>query len=536
ADRFDAAMFGIAPREADAMDPQQRWLLEVAWHALEHAGIAPDGLAGSPTGVFVGLSPTGDYASLKGWQLDRTVIDAYDSTGNAPSIAAGRLAYVLGLTGPALVVDTACSSSLVALHLAAASLRRGESTLAIVAGVNAILGPDTTIAYCKTRMLSPTGRCRTFDAAADGYVRGEGAGAIVLKRLADARRDGDPVHAVVRGSAVNQDGKTNGLTAPSSAAQQRVIAAALADAGVTAAAIGYLEAHGTGTRLGDPIELAAAGAVLGAGRTAEHPVLIGSVKTNIGHLEAAAGLAGLVKVVLAMRHGLVPPHLHLSAINPEIDRGAFAFGVPTRLTPWPVIGGRKLAGISSFGFSGTNAHVIVEAGAPASAAGPTAPAGVVLAVSARTADGLRALVERHAAALAALPAGPGAADVLASYARTAGDGRAHLACRLAVVGETADDLVAALRAAPVPARGVRAGAPPRVRLALVGAPGAGSGRALFDGEPVFRAALERADALARPALGGSVIEALYRDAARLAEPAYATAAQQALHGALVAVC
>src|SRR5262245_10245506 len=305
--QFDPQFFGMAPREAISLDPQQRLLLEVSWEALEHAGQAPDKLLGSRTGVFVGINGS-DYGFLQ-MAAAGSSPDLYFGTGNAMSAAAGRLSYVLGLQGPSLSVDTACSSSLVAVHLASQSLRHHECRMAIAGGVNIILNPDVTVNFCRARMLSADGRCKTFDAAADGYVRGEGCGVVVLKRLGDALADGDRVLAVLRGSAVNQDGRSSGLTAPNGQAQEALIRAALDDAGLAATDVGYIEAHGTGTNLGDPIELRAIQAVHGA-RDAARPLLVGSVKTNIGHLEPASGVAALIKTVSALVHEAIPAHLH----------------------------------------------------------------------------------------------------------------------------------------------------------------------------------------------------------------------------------
>ncbi len=313
-DKFDAAFFGISPREAARLDPQQRLLLEVTWEALERAGQNPGDLAGSATGVFVGISSS-DYSRLQ--FSDPALIDAYAGTGNAHSVAANRLSYFLDLQGPSMAIDTACSSSLVAAHLGMNSLRSGEVNLALVGGVNVLLEPDLTIAFSQAHMMAADGRCKTFDARADGYVRGEGCGMLVLKRLSDAERDGDPVLAVLRGSAVNQDGRSNGLTAPNGLAQQAVIRQALANAGATAADISYIEAHGTGTRLGDPIEIRSLQAVMDES-AAQNPVMVGSVKTNIGHLEAAAGVAGLIKTILSLAQEKIPPHLHFESLNPHI--------------------------------------------------------------------------------------------------------------------------------------------------------------------------------------------------------------------------
>jgi acyl transferase domain-containing protein len=352
---FDAGLFGVSPREAVSVDPLQRLVLEVGWEALEHAGVAPDSLRGSRAGVFVGVGAS-DYGRLGGGDVG--LLDGYSATGVALNFVANRLSFVLGLTGPSLVVDTACSSSLVAVHLAVQGLRAGECEVALAGGVNVLLAPEVSVALSQGRMLSPSGRCATFDAGADGYVRGEGCGLVVLKRLSDAVAAGDEVWGVIRGTAVNQDGRSNGLTAPSGAAQADVISRALAAAGVAPAEVGYVEAHGTGTPLGDPIEVRALAGVLGEGRPAGRPVLVGSVKTNIGHLEAAAGIAGFIKALLAVQRGAVPPHLNLAEPSPHIDWGQVPVTVPTTLTAWP--GPRRIAGVSSFGFGGTNAHVILE--------------------------------------------------------------------------------------------------------------------------------------------------------------------------------
>ncbi|UKP00620.1 type I polyketide synthase [Nostoc sp. UHCC 0870] len=352
---FDADFFGIAPKEAISLDPQQRLLLEVTWEALENTGILPEQLTGSQTGVFIGIS-SNDYTTHL---LNRplTDIDAYLATGNSHSTAAGRISYILGFTGPSLAVDTACSSSLVAVHLACQSLRQGECQLAVVGGVNRILSPEFTINFSQARMLAADGRCKTFDAKADGFVRGEGCGVIILQKLSDAQAARNPILAVIRGSAVNQDGRSSGLTVPNGLSQQAVIRQALKNATVEPSDITYIEAHGTGTALGDPIEIGALGAVFGESHQ-KSPLLVGSLKTNIGHLEAAAGIAGLMKVVLALKHGEIPPHLHFEQPNPHIPWEQFPIQIPTTCTPWH---GKKLAGVSSFGFSGTNAHVILAA-------------------------------------------------------------------------------------------------------------------------------------------------------------------------------
>ena len=353
-DGFDADFFGITPREAVAMDPQHRMLLEVAWEALEHAGIPPDSLSGTRTGVMMGLS-SWDYTIVN---IERRAdIDAYLSTGTPHCAAVGRISYLLGLRGPAVAVDTACSSSLVAIHLACQSLRLRESDVVLAGGVQLTLSPFTAIALSKWSALSPTGRCNSFDANADGFVRGEGCGVVVLKRLADAVRDQDRVLAVVRGSATNQDGRSNGMTAPNALAQRDVITSALRIADVTPDSVSYVETHGTGTILGDPIEFESLAATYGRGRGS---CALGSVKTNIGHLEAAAGVAGFIKTVLAVERGYIPRNLHFTRWNPAIDASATRLFVPTEGAPWPAAAGPRRAAVSSFGLSGTNAHVVIE--------------------------------------------------------------------------------------------------------------------------------------------------------------------------------
>ena len=367
-DQFDANFFGVTPREADVMDPQQRLLLEVASEAFESAGITTSQLAGSRTGVFVGISNL-DYMRLQTGHAAAT--DPYSATGNALSVAANRLSYQFDLRGPSWAVDTACSSSLVAVHQACESLRRGESEMAVCGGVNLILSPELTSVFTRAGMMSAGHRCRTFDADADGYVRGEGVGVVVLARLSDALRDGRAVHAIIRGSAVNQDGRSHVLTAPNGPAQQAVVQEALVSAGVSPAAIGYVEAHGTGTPLGDPIEMNSLMAVLGPGRALAQRCVVGSVKTNIGHLEAAAGIAGLIKTALVLQHGVIPPHLHFSQLNPHIVLDGTPFVIPTHAIEWGSGDGPRLAGVSAFGFGGTNAHVVLEGPAVPPAMRPT---------------------------------------------------------------------------------------------------------------------------------------------------------------------
>lgn len=521
-DRFDPQLFGIAPREARSLDPQQRLLLEVTWEALERAGIAPDSVRGSNTGVYVGICNT-DYGQRL-FEGDDTDFDMYLSTGNAPSVASGRLSYVLGLQGPAMTIDTACSASLVAVHLAVQALRTGSCRMALAGGSNVILSPKTTMTMSRGRMMAADGRCKSFDARADGFVRSEGCGVVVLKRLADARADGDAVLAVIRGSAVNQDGRSNGLTASSGPAQTAVIRAALADAGVEPGAVGFVEAHGTGTPLGDPIELQALGAALGDGRAPGDRVLVGSAKSNIGHLESAAGVAGLMKVVLALTHGVVPPNLHLTERNPYVPWDRLPLDVPTAAVAWPSPGPR-IAGVSSFGFSGTNAHMIVEAASepPPAPQPPGRP--FVVTISGRTERARDEYASRIAQHLAATT------DPLVDVATTTNLGRAHLAHRLAVVaddtGAARDAIAAHLAGEPVDdaVSGVAGERAPEVTFLFTGhgAQYAGMGRDLDEGQPAFRAALDRCAAVLDPMLARPLREVLAAagalDDMALAQPA-----------------
>jgi acyl transferase domain-containing protein len=357
ADKFDASFFGISSREARYMDPQQRIVLEVAWEALERSGIVPASLTGSDTGVFIGVSNY-DYNRLM--CRDVLTMDALSGTGTILAIVANRLSYILNLRGPSIAIDTACSSSLVSIHLACQSLLTGEIDCAIAGGVNLILSPEVTIILSQAGLMSPDGRCKTFDACANGYVRSEGCGIVILKRYSDAVRDGNEVLALIRGSAVNQDGATNGLTAPSSTAQQRVIRQALKKARIFPNQLSYVEAHGSGTALGDIIETRALKAVLLENRSDKDACAIGSIKTNIGHAESAAGVAGLMKVVLSLEHSVIPANLHIQTLNPHIRFGNTPLFIPTKACPWISRNSPRLAGISSFGIGGTNVHIIIE--------------------------------------------------------------------------------------------------------------------------------------------------------------------------------
>ncbi|SFK44601.1 non-ribosomal peptide synthetase [Falsiroseomonas stagni] len=418
-DGFEPLFFRISPREAIGIDPQQRLLLEVTWEALEDAGIAPPSLVGSRTGVYVGIS-TNDYSALLSRTAHGSGSNAAAGAGNAASVASGRISYSFGFQGPCMAVDTACSSSLVVTHLAVQALRARECGIAIVAGVNLMLTPDITINFCLGRMLSPDGACKTFDAGADGYVRGEGCGALVLKRLSDAVADGDRVLAVIRGSAVNQDGRSAGLTAPNGPAQEAVIRAALANAGLTPDDIDAIEAHGTGTALGDPIEMHALRAVFGT--RADRPLHVASVKTNIGHCEAAAGTAGLIKAALMLQHQVIPPSLHFTRLNPHIDLAGADIRVPTT----PVHGGVRRVGVSSFGFSGTNVHIVLEAPPPPPVIEAEPGDAPVLFLSARTEPALRALIARYRDHLATTT------DRFGDICHTARVGRARLPWWVAV--------------------------------------------------------------------------------------------------------
>jgi acyl transferase domain-containing protein/acyl-CoA synthetase (AMP-forming)/AMP-acid ligase II/NADP-dependent 3-hydroxy acid dehydrogenase YdfG/acyl carrier protein len=440
-DRFDPHFFGISPREAAAMDPQQRLLLEVAWEALENAGQPADQLAGSRTGVFVGIGGF-DYSNvIINYEDHLKVINAYLGTGTAHSIAANRISYLLDLRGPSLAIDTACSSSLVAIHLACESLRGAQTDLVIAGAVNLILSPEATIAFSHARMMAADGRCKTFDARADGYVRAEGAGAVILKRLSDALRDRDHILALVRGSAVNQDGRTAGIAAPNASAQQSVIREALAQAGVAPRELTYVEAHGTGTSIGDPIEVDALKGVLGKAGPDDPPCLIGSVKANVGHLENASGMASLAKVLACLQHHEIPGQLHFTHLNPRISLAGTRIVIPSKPQPWPRAP-RRLAGISSFGFGGTNAHMIVEE-APSRSRSEGLPIRPchIMTLSARTESAVKQLASRYEKHLAEHPD----ADLM-DICFSANAGRSHFARRVAAVIESKEQLREALAA------------------------------------------------------------------------------------------
>jgi amino acid adenylation domain-containing protein len=491
---FDPAFFGISPREAKSLDPQQRLLLEVAWEALENAGLAPGRLMGSRGGIFVGIQ-LADYAQRVNSQ-DLQKLDAYSATGNALSTAAGRLAFTLGWQGPALAIDTACSSSLVSLHEAYASLRNGECDIALAGGVSLILNPLVSYILSRAQMLSVDGRCKTFDEKANGFVRGEGCGMVVLKRLADAQRDGDRILAMIRGSAVNQDGRSSGLTVPNGLAQQRLIRDALATAGVEPAAVQYLEAHGTGTSLGDPIEVQAANDVFSQNRDGDQPLLVGAVKSNIGHTETAAGIAGVIKVVLAMQHEKIPQSLHFKTPNPHIPWEQMNLKVVAESIPWPAGKERRIAGVSSFGFSGTNAHIVLEE-APATSI-PVEESEhrgeYLMAISARNTNALAELAGRYADWV-----DQNADSSMADVCHTVNTGRNHYEERAALVFAGRNQLGEQLRKIEQGSdaeivRG-RAALQSEHKIAFLftgqGSQYSGMGHELYHTEPVFREYFDR---------------------------------------------
>jgi acyl transferase domain-containing protein/SAM-dependent methyltransferase len=525
---FDADFFGISPREAASLDPQQRLFLEVCWEALENGGQSPEKLQGSSTGVFLGIA-SNDYAQLQMQFGNPAEIDAYFATGTCHSVAAGRVAYTLGLQGPALAVDTACSSSLVTVHLACQSLRLRECRMALTGGVNVILAPELLINFSKSHMMAADGRCKTFDASADGFVRAEGCGVVLLKRLVDALVDGDNILAVIRGTAVNQDGRSSGLTVPNGSAQQEVIRDALRSASVDPHEVGYVETHGTGTSLGDPIEVHALNAVYGQRRLKEHPLALGSIKTNIGHLETAAGVAGLLKTVLILMHGEIPPNLHFKNPNPHIAWNEMGVSIPTVCTPWPTNSGRRLAAVSSFGFSGTNSHIVMESaeGVPAllpvndtadsSAKGDGLPfkkrTHEVLTLSAKTGGALEESIVRYAQHLGEHPE-----LLLGDICHTANAGRSHFEHRFSVVAASSEQLREKLAACtegqdPVGVFQEHADLTrrPEVVFLFTGQGGQylNMGRALYESEPVFREVVDRCDELLRSHLARSLRSVMY---------------------------
>jgi len=512
-EQFDPQFFGISPREAMSLDPQQRLLLEVSYEALEHANCAPDSLFESRTGVFVGLIST-DYAISILPNPEQ--IDAYFGTGNSYSVSAGRLSYILGLTGPSMTVDTSCSSSLIALHLACHSLRRRECDMSLVCGANLILAPMLSITFSKAGMLAPDGRCKTFDASANGYVRGEGCGVVILKRLSDAVANHDNILAVIRGTAVNQDGPSGGLTVPNGPSQEKVIREALQNSRVEPSQVSYIEAHGTGTSLGDPIEIGALAAVFGKDRSSDHPLIVGSVKTNVGHLESAAGMASLIKVVLSLQHEEIPPHLHFKKPNPHIPWDRIVVKVPTERIPWTAGEKSRVAGISSFGFSGTNAHVLVEDFRLKNEELQSQVAGRrlhLLCLSAKTEKSLIDLAGRYENWLSENPK----AD-MGDVCFSANTGRSHFNRRLCVTVETVEQVRVKLSAFKTgqETSGIfegQAAEPPRIAFLFTGQGSqyVGMGRELYETQPIFRKTLDRCDEILRDYLEKPLLEVVYPD-------------------------
>ncbi|MBW4510719.1 MAG: amino acid adenylation domain-containing protein [Scytonematopsis contorta HA4267-MV1] len=542
-DGFDPSFFGISPREAELIDPQQRLLLEVVWEALENAGLMPKNLAGSQTGLFAG-STNLDYHRLL--YKDLYNLKVHMSTGTSPSIVANRVSYLLDLRGPSVAIDTACSSSLVAVHLACQSLQSGESNLCLASGVNLMLSPEPTILFSQAGMMSADGRCKTFDASADGYVRGEGCGVVVLKRLKDALADGDKVLAVIKGSAVNQDGLSNGITAPNGLAQQAVIRQALKNAGCKGKDISYIEAHGTGTSLGDPIEVKSLKAVLMEDRSPNQPCWIGSVKTNIGHLESAAGIAGLIKVVLSLQNQEIPPHLHFQQLNPYISFAETPFAIPNQPVAWNAFTETRLAGISSFGFGGTNSHIILQE-APLSqhvnisdnvVANDKRRQWHLFSLSAKDDSALREYAQKYEDFLSSHPQLP-----LADICFSANTGRSHFTHRLGIVAKSTTQLREKLQnfASVSGVQDLESGrltSKKRPKIAFLFT-GQGSqyvemGRQLYETQPIFRQTLDYCDEILNTYLEKPLLSVLYPDTqnSQLDETAYTQPALFALEYAL----
>jgi acyl transferase domain-containing protein/SAM-dependent methyltransferase/acyl carrier protein len=526
-DGFDARFFEIAPREAAGMDPQQRLALEVAWETLENAGYAPANLRGTKTGVFLGIANS-DYGQLHFQANDPTLLDAHYASGVAHSIASGRISYVLGLEGPSVSLDTACSSSLVAVHLACQSLRTGDCTMALAGGVNLMLVPETTALLSRVHMLSPDGRCRAFDESANGFVRGEGCGFVALKTLAQARMDGDRVLAVLRGTAINQDGASSSLTAPNGPSQEALMRQALANGGVLAEEVSYVEAHGTGTALGDPIELQALGGVYGAARAQGETLIVGSLKTNVGHLESAAGIAGLIKVLLSLQHRQIAPHLHFERPTSHVRWDALRLAVPRKLMDWEGSQGtgkdKRIAAVSSFGFSGTNAHIVIAEAEPADTTRDEANWPVqLLAVSAKSDTALKTLVGQYQHYLEEHPAD------LRDLCFTANTGRSHFSHRACFVAADAAEMRAQLAAFNVYPR---TNSPSADRVCFLftgqGSQYVGMGRELYASSAVFRAGIDRCAAAWLAETGESLIEVLYPAAGAASRMGEARCAQPAL--------
>jgi len=499
-DKFDADFFGISPREASKMDPQQRWILETTWEALEDAGQRPENLVGSNTGVFVGIYIS-DYSFLQTDIEARHEIDAYTTVGITNCISANRISYLFNFQGPSMAIDTACSSSLVGVHLACQSLLSGESTLALAGGVNAVITPEVNIALSRASMVSPHGRCYTFDDRASGYVRSEGAAMVVLKRLSAALADGDPIYATILGSAVNQDGRSPGLTVPSGLAQEAALRRAYRQAGISPQQVQYIEAHGTGTPVGDPIEANALGNIIGKDRSADNYCWVGSVKTNIGHLETVAGLAGLMKTALALKHRQIPPHLNFKNPNPKIPFDELRLRVPQTLEPWKNGSGPRIAGVNSFGFGGTNAHAVLREAPPQERKSPASqPASLLLPLSARSPEALEAVARQTREFLIEKSAETALADICYSASLR----RGHHDRRLTVVGKDKEELIEKLGAfldgetRPGMASGTKIpGKSPKLAFVFsgMGPQWWAMGRQLLAEEPIFAEKVKQCDRL-----------------------------------------
>ena len=548
-DQFDPQFFGISPREAPYIDPQQRLLLETAWEAIEDAGQVLDFEKGTDIGVFMGVSHN-DYQNIQGGGTDRKGISAHSPTGSAHSIAANRISYCFNLSGPSLSMDTACSSALTAVHLACESLRAGRCKMAMAGGVTVIITPDGFIGFSQAGMLSPDGKCKAFAAEANGFVRGEGAGIVLLKPLSQALADGDPIQGVILGSALNQDGHTNGISLPSTEAQAQLVRDACADAGILPQDVGFVEAHGTGTAVGDPIEAIALAEALCGNRPADAPLPIGSVKTNLGHLETAAGVVGLIKGMLVLKRGQIPPSLHFENPSTHIDMVGLKLRVPTTLEAFPETGGRRIAGVNSFGFGGSNAHVILAeppAQEPHTHAIYPADRSWPLVISARSEDALKASASRLANWIGEHELGNGTSPVLPKLTYTLGARRNHHAHRLTLVGNSSADIVAELQefASGVPVSKARVSFTPRPEFAprigfVMSGQGPqwwGMGRELMRTEPVFREVMEACEEAMRPYANFSLLEELNRDEAdsRLQQTEIAQPAIFAMQLALTAL-
>ncbi|MEO0839174.1 MAG: beta-ketoacyl synthase N-terminal-like domain-containing protein [Cyanobacteria bacterium J06643_5] len=510
-DSFNPQFFGISATEAASLDPQQRLLLEVSWEALENSNQAPERLLNSSTGVFVGICAN-EYNKMMWDTGNPEQIDAYCATGNALSLAAGRLSYTLGLKGPSFAVDTACSSSLVAVHLACQNLRNRDCDMALAGGVHLLLSPESSIAFSRTRMLAQNGRCKSFDATADGYIRGEGCGVIILKRLSDALANQDNILAVIRGSAINHNGRSNSLVAPNGPSQQSVIRKALENGGVEPAEVGYVEVQGTGSSLGEPIEVGALQAVYGKNRSQDQPLLIGTVKTNIGHLEAASGIAGLMKVICSLQQGEIFPHLHFQQPNPYINWDDIQITVPTKTIPWDKVANKRLAGVSAFGFSGTNAHVILSAAPIVEPKAVTVERSThILTITAKTPESLKKLAKNYENYLNANP------DLnLGDICFSANTGRSHFQHRLFVAGSSTMEVGQKLAAFNTGNQisGLetqKAKNNPQIAFLFPGENSdyIGIGRKLYETQPSFRKILENCEEFLRPYLKKPLLEILY---------------------------